>query len=482
MSSVLPSAAADVVARAQPRSGHRHRRGWRAGTLVAIHLLRELRASGTAADVVLVDPAESKRRRLRHPGRASPAQCCSGSDGRCPTIEHLLRWARCQPDAALRDATTDDFLPRRSYGAYLRDTLDQEIARSGTPPAASPGARGDPRAGLGSGPAPHHASRWPTAPRSSSTVVLAAASSPRAPAGSRPLYSPPTSSSPSWARARSRDRRRRRRAPRRHRTDHGRRRVDLGHRRSRACGLPPRPAAQGPRSAPTACGRADRAARRPRHHAAPGRARPRAHHGRTHGDWRPAMDGMQPRTARLWSMLPRRYRREFLRTTHCCGTPPYRTPRHRRVDHRGCGPVARSSPLHGSSRSRTLGCAPRQLSDGVPAGRPRRQLHGATVDVSLSRDPLLTGLLASGHASAGPLGMGLAADAEGRVRAADGAVGAVWTLGALRRGGLWESAPFGDPVASRRHAHAIDPITASPPSRRPLPFVDSDTPLRRHIW
>ena len=57
----------------------------------------------------------------------------------------------------------------------------------------------------------------------------------------------------------------------------------------------------------------------------------------------------------------------------------------------------------------------------------------------MSRDPLLASLLAAGHACPGPLGMGLATDGSGRVRAADGTVGAAWTLGAMRRGELWES-------------------------------------------
>ena len=145
-----------------------------AGTLVAIHLLRELRASGTAADIVLIDPAESG----------------CGVAYATPDVRHLLnvaggadeRAARrsrappragldVRPDATLRDAALDDFLPRRAYGAYLRDTLDHEIARSGQPACCAAGSArwrstpGAPRTRTRT-----TASRWPTAPRSSSTT------------------------------------------------------------------------------------------------------------------------------------------------------------------------------------------------------------------------------------------------------------------------------------------------------------------------
>ena len=104
-----------------------------AGTLVAIHLLRELRASATSADVVLIDPAESGRGLayatpdVRHLLNVTAGRLSALPDD----TEHFLSWARCQPDPQLCSSDSDDFLPRRAYGAYLRDTLDHEVAHSG---------------------------------------------------------------------------------------------------------------------------------------------------------------------------------------------------------------------------------------------------------------------------------------------------------------------------------------------------------------
>ena len=103
-----------------------------AGTLVAIHLLRELRASGTGADVVLIDPAESGRGVAY--STTDARHLLNVPAGRMSALpddpEHFVGWARCQTDPCLRETTLDDYVPRRSYGAYLRDTLEREIIDS----------------------------------------------------------------------------------------------------------------------------------------------------------------------------------------------------------------------------------------------------------------------------------------------------------------------------------------------------------------
>ena len=153
------------------------------------------------------------------------------------------------------------------------------------------------------------------------------------------------------------------------------------------------------------------------------------------------MDGMRPHTARLWSMLCDECRREFLRAdavlwdTHRHRMPPSTASSLGRMRAEGALTVGAAQVVDVDD---VEGALLVQLSDGTT----RRVAHvvnctGPQPDVAHSRDPLLTSLLAAGHACAGPLGMGLATDAQGRVRAADGAVGAVgavWTLGALRRG------------------------------------------------
>src|SRR6186997_1029295 len=85
-----------------------------------------------------------------------------------------------------------------------------------------------------------------------------------------------------------------------------------------------------------------------------------------------------------------------------------------------------------------------------------------TWSTALGRNPRSR---AAGQAGAGPLGMGLATDHDGRVRAADGSVGDLWTLGALRRGELWESTAIPE---IRAQAHAIAAAIAAqiaPPSK-----------------
>jgi hypothetical protein len=54
-------------------------------------------------------------------------------------------------------------------------------------------------------------------------------------------------------------------------------------------------------------------------------------------------------------------------------------------------------------------------------------------------DPLLRELLACGLARAGEIGLGLATADDGRILGSTGRRAPLWTLGALRRGSLWES-------------------------------------------
>jgi uncharacterized NAD(P)/FAD-binding protein YdhS len=436
-----------------------------AGTLVAIHLLRELRASDTAADVVLIDPAESGRGvAYATPDVGHLLNVAVGRMSALPDVpEHLLEWARCQSDSTLRDATADDFLPRRSYGAYLRDTLDHEIAHSARPRllrrreravTLEPGSPTDAH--------PHH--RISLADGTSVVVdhvVLAPG-----------IFAPGTAWAPPalltsdrfvadpWAPgalaaieddgdvllvgtgltmvdvattlARTRSTM----------VDGATTFATTGrvlHAVSRRGRLPK---AHGPRRLP-----AVEPTDLPVDLDIETLRRVVLDHvrttARTQGDWRPAMDGMRPHTARLWSMLCDECRREFLRTdallwdTHRHRMPRVTAASIARMRADGALTVAAAHVLEVEDVGGALLV---QLSDGTS----RRVAHvvnctGPQPSVAHSRDPLLTSLLAAGHACAGPLDMGLATDAEGRVRAADGAVGAVWTLGALRRGELWES-------------------------------------------
>ena len=169
-------------------------------------------------------------------------------------------------------------------------------------------------------------------------------------------------------------------------------------------------------------------------------------------DWRAVVDGLRPRTQALWSALPEaeqaRLHRHALRYWEV----------HR---HRMAPEVAgRIERLRRSGRLRIT--AGRVLSVTAVSGgasvtvRPRGS-RGAGSEITLEAgavirctgphdrldalgDPLLDGLFAEGDAVPGPLGLGLAVDADGRVLDRAGEPSdTLWAVGPLRRGALLET-------------------------------------------
>ncbi|MDQ1645846.1 MAG: hypothetical protein QOJ50_2030, partial [Cryptosporangiaceae bacterium] len=88
---------------------------------------------------------------------------------------------------------------------------------------------------------------------------------------------------------------------------------------------------------------------------------------------------------------------------------------------------------------------------------------GPRCDYGSAADPLLRGLLDSGHARPGPLGLGLATDADGRLASAGGQQYPLWTLGTGRRGELWECTAIPE---IRAHAVALAGAITARLSRR----------------
>jgi uncharacterized NAD(P)/FAD-binding protein YdhS len=165
---------------------------------------------------------------------------------------------------------------------------------------------------------------------------------------------------------------------------------------------------------------------------------------RHHADWRPAVDGVRPVTARIWAALSEADRREFLERD----VRSWEVARHRMATE----PARRIEHLRGAARLRVLagGVVGASLRpDGV-----RVELAGGTAvdatwvvncagaepDLRRTGDPLLHSLFAAGVVVPGPLDIGLDTDDAGRVRDAAGAPNSrLWTLGGTRRGTLWES-------------------------------------------
>ncbi|WP_208643326.1 FAD/NAD(P)-binding protein [Streptomyces diastatochromogenes] len=162
---------------------------------------------------------------------------------------------------------------------------------------------------------------------------------------------------------------------------------------------------------------------------------------RTHGDWRPGLDSLRPHTTRLWRSLTPEEREDFLAREGAL----WNTHRHRMApataEHVLRARTARRLQVHTGTvvRATATGGGPLavELSDG-------RTLHvGWVVDCTgpgrRPDDPLWRALFASGTVVPGPQGMG-AATRDGRLLDARGEAGLpLFTLGAPRRGELWET-------------------------------------------
>ncbi|KUO20868.1 lycopene cyclase [Streptomyces dysideae] len=216
---------------------------------------------------------------------------------------------------------------------------------------------------------------------------------------------------------------------------------------------------------------------------------------RAHGDWRPGLDGLRPVTAALWASLTSDERAEFIRrdgslwNNHRHRMPPVtaeavdRMRRMRRLRLYAGRVTAARTRADGSLAvrlSRTDGGAPHDLSVGWVVNCTGSVPHA--VDTA---DPLWQSLLDSGAAVRGPLGMGVATD-DGRLVGTGGRAHLpLWTLGAPRRGELWETTAMPEirvqaaAVAESLLAHLGVPPAPAPRTRRP-PSDLSGYPLHTH--
>ncbi|WP_406839685.1 FAD/NAD(P)-binding protein [Streptomyces sp. AHU1] len=162
---------------------------------------------------------------------------------------------------------------------------------------------------------------------------------------------------------------------------------------------------------------------------------------RAHGDWRPALDSLRPHTARLWRSLTPEERTAFLRREGAL----WNTHRHRMA------PTTAES-LDRARTARRLRVRTGTVADAVvrPDGSVLLTLaDGGRIDAGWvidctgpgprPEDPLWRSLFGAGAAVPGPLGLGVATR-DGRLLDAGGGTGLpVFTLGAPRRGELWET-------------------------------------------
>lgn len=165
------------------------------------------------------------------------------------------------------------------------------------------------------------------------------------------------------------------------------------------------------------------------------------------GNWQPVLDGLRPHTAALWAGMPVADQRLFLE-------------RDRRIwdVHRHRMPAVVSAEVQELLRHGRLVVHAGEVSDVVPGSRGLRvRLSGAEVvsvgavvnctgprdDIRQADDPFVDDLLTSGCARPGPFGLGFDTAPDGQMLPADGRPSApLWTIGAPRRGNLWESTAF----------------------------------------
>ena len=196
------------------------------------------------------------------------------------------------------------------------------------------------------------------------------------------------------------------------------------------------------------------------------------------GDWRAAFDALRPLTQRLWSQLDDADRRALL-----TDVPWWDVHRHRMPP--ATAAVVARMRADGRLRVGTDELVDACVSEGsvrVTLASGRRLEVAAVVnctgpdgDVRREAGTLVAGLVATGRAVPGPLGLGLRTRG-GRLLDRQGSAAApVFTLGALRRGELWESTAV--PEIRDQAARLAGDVLAAAGARRHA--ADTVQPARR---
>jgi uncharacterized NAD(P)/FAD-binding protein YdhS len=166
-------------------------------------------------------------------------------------------------------------------------------------------------------------------------------------------------------------------------------------------------------------------------------------HIRRTGNWRAAIDGLRPITSALWQRLDERGRTAFLATAarrwdrvrHRVDPAVHAWLEQRRAD----GTLHVHAAAVVGARETGTGVAV-TLSDGTKAQFDAVvNCTGARVSVRTSADPLVMNLLDTGLAEPGPHDLGFTTDDSGRLAVGGASTAAIWAIGPLRRGQLWES-------------------------------------------
>jgi len=429
-----------------------------AGTLTALHLVRTATRRGTRLEIVLIDPAEHAGRGVAF-GTTDDAHLlnvvASGMSALPEEPTHFVRWLQREYD---EHARATDFVPRRVFGRYLDETLRSAVIASldlvrlchrrttaesvrravnGVVVEFGDGSRIDADAAVVATGLPTTGTDW--APES--------------------LLASPFFVADPWAPG-ALDVIRRDRSGR---SDvlvvggglttvdvalsltgrHGRPGVRL-HAISRSGRMPRVHNAELKLAATPDIGDwgsdLDGIEERAREHI-------REVHAST-GDWRPAVDGLRFQVAALWGRLGEDDRQRFVREH----ASTWNQARHRM-------PPSSALAVNELTSDRRLSLTPAQVASvhaldggglrvGLDNGEQRDvgwvvNCTGPRLDVRTLGNALLDDLLSprAGVALARPATLGMGVETrDGRlIDSAGGATAPIWTLGALRRGELWES-------------------------------------------
>jgi uncharacterized NAD(P)/FAD-binding protein YdhS len=208
---------------------------------------------------------------------------------------------------------------------------------------------------------------------------------------------------------------------------------------------------------------------------------------RAHGDWRPALDGLRPEIVRLWQGLTDDERAEFLGRDATL----WNVHRHRMApstaESVARARAARRLRVHAGRVASAAAGEDGGLIVSLADGRTVRvawvvDCTGPGLRADAGGDPLWSGLLSDGLAAPGPLGIGVSTDG-GRLLDAQGRPERpLFTLGAPRRGELWETTAIPE-IRAQAKAVAdavLAPLGAGPRSVRRRPTDQFGLPLSTH--
>ena len=165
-------------------------------------------------------------------------------------------------------------------------------------------------------------------------------------------------------------------------------------------------------------------------------------------DWRPVVDALRPRSQEIWQNLPLHEQRRFLSHVR----PYWEVHRHRMPPDAAALAEELSLSgklhLHGgrlvSMEEKNAGVEVRYRergSDEESVIHANRVINctGPECDYRRMRHPLVASLLGQGLVRPDDLALGLDSDSTGALLNAEGQPGALFTLGPLRKGTLWET-------------------------------------------